>query len=370
MRRDLDASNRLPGRRTGDAAALALLLTLAACGHEADVPATAPPTSPPVARPVTALPPAPIVLRFGGFAAAREALRTRVLPAFAQAWNKTQPQRVKIRTLFAGGEDLADALDADFPADVAVLAPPHDFDALRTRGSTAPASRHLPYGGVVCRSLVVLAVRKGNPLGIRDWSDLTRPEVRVTTPDPTESGCGVWNLAAMFGAAMRGHAGVPANDADAARTFIDRVRTNVVASGASAHEAFVTFLGGAGDVAITYESELAQAWMFGHDVERVLPSSTVLVESSAVLLDHNVDRHGTRTVAQALLEHLWTTDAQVLLANCGLRPVDPVAAAGRELQFPLPADLWTIEQLGGWPHVGEQIQRLLTAATAPASPAK
>lgn len=296
-------------------------------------------------------------------------MRTRVLPAFAQTWNRKQPQALRIRTLFAGGEDLADAIEGAFPADVVMLAPPRDADAARAKGLSPTGSRQLPYGGVVCRSLVVLAVRKGNPLGIRQWSDLTRPGLQILSPDPTLSGCGAWNLCAMFGAALRGHAGVPAGDEKAARDFIGRVRSNVVAGGASAHESFLAFLDGVGDVAITYESELAQAWMFGHDIERVLPTSTVLIESSVVLLDRNVERNGTRAAAEALLDHLWTREVQQLLATCGLRPVDPVVAAGHEVQFPVPLDLWNVDELGGWPRLSEQICPLITAdGTRPTPP--
>lgn len=337
---------------------------LAACaGGGNEPPAVAVPRTSPTAQPV----PAPVELRFGGFSSMREALQTRLLPMFARSWNRKQTPPVDIRTRFAGSEALLEALRSDFPADVAVLSSPRDLEDLIASGLCVARAPGLPHGGIVCRSLVVLAVRKGNPLQVRDWTDLTRAGLRLVAPDPKTSGGGAWNVCAMFGAALRGHAGVPAGDVDAARDFVARVEANVVARGANAHESFHAFLEGVGDVAISYESELAQAWLFGHDIERVLPTSTVLVECPAVLIDRNVDARGTRPMAQALLDHLWSREAQRVLATCGLRPVDEAVAVGRSEQLPLPQDLWTVDQLGGWPRIEEQLRSWLEPPAAPAA---
>ena len=104
---------------------------------------------------------------------------------------------------------------------------------------------------------------------------------------------------------------------------------------------------GAGDVAITSESEVAQGWMFGHDEERVIPGSTLLVENAAVVVTKNADAHGVREAAEDLLRHLWSVEAQRRLAFVGLRSVLPSVAAAHTAQLPQPPDLWTIEDLGG-----------------------
>jgi hypothetical protein len=167
-----------------------------------------------------------------------------------------------------------------------------DMEELVRRGLVDAGWRDRPYQGIACRSLVAFAVRKGNPKAIHDWRDLVRADVRIVSPDPEFSGCGMWNLCALYGAALRGHAGVEAGDPVLARSFVAQVWSNVVATGKSAHEAYKTFQAGVGDVAIIYESEITKARMFGHAEERVIPASTLLVESPIAVVDRNVDKHG------------------------------------------------------------------------------
>ena len=175
------------------------------------------------------------------------------------------------------------------------------------------------------------------------------------------AGGGIWNLCALYGAALRGHVGTAANDTEAARDFLTRVESNVVDRRASASDSFRSFLAGTGDVAITYESEVALAWLFGHAVDRVIPGSTILVESPAAMIDKNVEAHGVRAEARAFFDYLWTTEAQKKLAYCGFRPVDPEVAAASSGQFPQPRDLWTIDFLGGWDRAEKEIHAPLPA---------
>lgn len=361
----------MPGRcpdarhhpRLRGAVAAAAMLLAASC--EWTIAPTPPaPSAPAAAR--TADEP-PVQLLVGGFSAGCEALQTRLLPMFANQWSCSHARDVAFETRFAGSEVLVDALTTTFRADVAVLSSPRDLAALVAAGATSLDDCARPHGGIVCRSLVVLAVRKGNPKNIRDWADLARPGVRIVMPDPARSGGGLWNLCAIYGAALRGHAGVPSNDPAAARSFLARVSENVVARAASAAESYRSFQEGTGDVAITYECEVMLAWMFGYQHERVIPSSTLLVENPAVLLARNADAHGVRTEAAKLLQFLFTTEAQQQFATCGLRPVDPDVAAARRVEFPQPQDLWTIDFLGGWEHIARE---LLGDAPACATPGK
>lgn len=309
-----------------------------------------------------------VTLRVAGFSAAREVIKTRLLKTFAAEWERSHRQRLDVQTRFGGSDALVEAMASAFPADVAVLASPRTVDALLHAGVHANGWRQQPYGGIVCRSLVVLAVRKGNPKNIRNWADLTRPDVRIVTPDPLCSGGGAWNQCAIYGAALRGHAGVSAGDREAARDFLSRVAANVVAHAGSASESFRGFQDGVGDVAIAYECEVTSAWLFGHDEERVIPSSTVLVENPVLLFDRHADAHGTRLIADALLAFLFSPTAQQRLASCGLRPVDPTVAAACAAQFPEPQDLWTIDALGGWERAAIDVLGEKADRSVPASP--
>lgn len=301
-----------------------------------------------------------VELAFGAFSAAREVFDSQLLPDFARQ-RQQHGQQITFTKVYAGSEVLTETIASGFAADIAVFAHPGDMESLRSAGLVSETWRDAPNRGIFCRSIVVLAVRKGNPKSVRDWADLRRPGLAIVTPDPASSGGGIWNLCALYGAALRGHVGVPANDVGAARDFLSRVESNVVDRRASASESFRSFLAGTGDVAITYESEVALAWLFGHEVERVIPSSTILVESPAALIEKNVEAHGVRAEAQAFFEYLWTTEAQKKLAYCGFRPVDAAVAAASGSQFPQPQDLWTIDDLGGWDRAVRAIRAPLPA---------
>ncbi|HLQ37919.1 MAG TPA: substrate-binding domain-containing protein [Planctomycetota bacterium] len=330
-------------RRLASVTVTLLALILAACGES---PNAATPTAPATAERPS--PPAPATLTVGAFSAAAEVFRAKILPQFSDQWRRTHGQQVRFVEQYQGSGLLAQAIATDYAADIAVFSHAEDVAHLVHLGLVADTWRSAPHHGIVSRSLVVLAVRKDNPRSIRDWSDLVQPGLQIVTPDPGTSGGGMWNVCAIYGAALRGHAGVPANDPAAALAFVARVLANVIDSKDSASAAFQCFQDGTGDVAITYESEVAKGWMFGHDEQRVIPRSTLLVENPAVVVIRNADRHGVRAVAEGLLRYLWSTEAQKRMAFCGLRPIDPAVAADTARQFPVPEDLWTIEDLGGW----------------------
>jgi ABC-type sulfate transport system substrate-binding protein len=297
------------------------------------------------------------------FSGAREALGNRVAN-----WFERQQQRagrpVDVASTFAGSEALTEAILAGQIVDVAAMASAYDVARLVAAGLVARDWTDRPHGGVFSRSLVVIAVRAGNPLGIHGFADLARPGLRIVTADPNTSGAGLWGLCALYGSALRGHAGLPHPDDASARAFVTAVRANIVVEPGSADEAYRTFLAGTGDVAITYESEVALGALFGHDAIAVVPPSTILVENVAVLIERDLDARGTRSIAEALLTHLWSDEAQQRLAQCGLRPVAPHVAARHAAHFPEPTDLWTIEFLGGWGAAAKLTQELLRPPAA------
>lgn len=350
-----DVRRPAPHSCRGRAASGCLLALFAACSRADDLPATKHSSLPVLEPPPVA---AVTTLQFGAFTTAREALGNRIVRQFERQQQRTA-RPVRIGTTFAGSEELTRAILDGQVVDVAALATAHDLQQLVDAGLVRPNWTEAPHGGVFCRSLVVIAVRAGNPLGIRDWADLARPGVRVVSADPRTSGCGVWALCALHGAALRGRVGVPANDANAARAFVARVRDNIVVELANAGAAYRAFLDGEGDAAITYESEAALAALFGHDAVVVVPPSTILVENVAAVVDKHVDARGTRQEATDLLAYLWSRDAQQRLAHCGIRPVDEPVAAAHAGRFPQPADLWTIDFLGGWSGAERLVHELM-----------
>jgi sulfate transport system substrate-binding protein len=307
-------------------------------------------------------------LTVGAFASAREAYGVRILPQFAYRWRRLHHHGLSFHERYESSGELATAIATGFDADVAVFSHVEDLKRLVALGAIDPDWQDAPHQGVVSRTLVVLAVRRGNPLGISDWRDLARPGLRIVAADPDTSGCGRWSICALYGAALRGHAGATPGNPRAAQAFVTGVLVNVVDRRSSANESFRAFQDGIGDVAITYESELESAWMFGHDEERVVPRSTLLVDHLAAVVDRNADRHGRRAAAE-LLQYFWSEEAQRSLAYCGLRPVHAGVAADNAARFPQPEDLWTIADLGGW----DQAMREIVAPVrgiVPAAPGK
>jgi sulfate transport system substrate-binding protein len=341
---------------------LAAVLALSTFGG-CDKGSIAPPERSPNARLVPRLP--SVTLSFAAFSAAHEAFGTRILPGFAERWWRSRGQRIRWQERYEGSRRLAESLANEFRADVAVLASTHDMQHLVETGLVRKTWQDAPHGGIVSRSLVALAVRRGNPKAIHDWKDLVRPGIQIVMPNPETSGGGRWDICALYGAALRGHAGVAAGDARAALAFVKRVLANVVEQPESASEAYRSFQSGVGDVAIAYESQIALGWLFGHADVRVIPRSTLLIENAAAVIDANADHHRLRREAEALLHYLWTVEAQKRLAFCGLRPVDAAVAAETEQQFPRPADLWTIDDLGGWERVSREIHELTGVGARP-----
>jgi sulfate transport system substrate-binding protein len=292
---------------------------------------------------------------FSSFTTAREAYEKQILPAFRAAWRKSHGIEVEFQESYGASRNQADAIAAGFEADVAALSLAEDLDRLVAAGRILHDWRSGPNGGIVSRSVVALAVPKGNPKGIRRWTDLAGEGLRIVTPDPRTSGGGRWNLCAVYGAALRGHAQGAAGDAVAAERFLGRVYANVIARDQDARSSFRVFEDGGADVAITSESEIRRSRMFGHECEAVILDSTLRMENGASWIDASVDRHGCREVAEGFVAFLATTEAQKAFASYGLRPVDETVVADRPDEFPAVRDLWTIDALGGWNRVETEI---------------
>jgi sulfate transport system substrate-binding protein len=262
--------------------------------------------------------------------------------AFVAAWQRKTGQTVAVNQSHGGSGKQARAVIEGLEADVVTLALAYDIDAIAQRGQNLlPATwrDRLPNHSAPYTSSVVFVVRKGNPQQIRDWDDLVKPGVAVITPNPKISGGARWNYLAAWGYAMN-----RLGDENKARAFISQLYKNVPVLDSGARGATTTFVQRhMGQVLIAWENEAELVVrQLGHgEYEIVRPSLSILTEPPVALIDKYVDRHGTRAVAQAYLEFLYTDEARAIEARHFLRV--PGSSA-------LPAmKLFTIdEQFGGW----------------------
>jgi len=308
--------------------------------------------------------PAPVSLTLVGYAVPREAFGD-VIPAFQAKWLKQTKQQVNILESYGGSGSQSRAVVGGFEADIVDLSIEPDVQRLVDAKLITHDWKAGDYKGFVTNSEVVLAVRPGNPKNIKDWADLAQDGLQIVTPDPVTSGGAQWNILGAYGAARRGHvAGFDATD-DGATQFLTKLITNVTAFDKDGRESFLTFENGIGDVAITYENEIYAGLQSGGKFDVVYPTSTILIENPVALVDTYVDKHGTREVAQAFIDYLWSPEGQAIFAKHGFRPVNsdvakqfnvnveatpaPDAAADAvALTFPPIADQFTIEAFKSW----------------------
>lgn len=297
--------------------------------------------------------PAPAQLILGAYTTPREAYG-EIIPLFTAQWQESTGQTVTFEESYLGSGAQARAINEGFEADVAALSLDGDIAKIADAGLITHDWHIPPYNGMVSTSIVAFAVRAGNPRNIHDWADLAQPDLEILTPDPKTSGGAQWNILALYGAALRGHVeGVPADDEAAATEFLKSVLVNVTVFDKSARESITNFETGVGDVAITYENEVLVGRQAGQDYELIIPTSTILIENPAAVVDVYVDKHGSRAVAEAFVEFLFTKEAQEIFAAHGLRSLDPEVGAATTDQYPPVTDLFTIgEQFGGWAEAG------------------
>jgi sulfate/thiosulfate transport system substrate-binding protein len=296
-----------------------------------------------------------VTLILAGYTTPREAYGKGIIPAFQKYWKEKTGQDVEFQESYQGSGAQSRAIAGGFEADIAALSLESDLDRIAEAGLITHDWKSKPNHGVVSTSVVVIAVRQGNPKGIRDWPDLTRPGLNVIAPDPKTSGGAQWNVNAIYGAALRGAAGVPKDDPAAAKQFLKDVFRNVSILDKGARESITTYEKGIGDVAITYENEVLVGRQSGQNYDYVIPRSTILIENPVALVDKYVDKHGVRQAAEAFVNFLLEKEPQRAYAKYGLRPVDQDVAREVQGQYPAVEDLWKIDYLGGWARVTREI---------------
>lgn len=292
-----------------------------------------------------------VQLTLGAYTTPREIYGQSILSSFRAHWEEKTGRTIGFRESYLGSGAQSRAIVRGFEADVAALSLEPDIERLVEAGLITHDWKAGPHAGMVSRSIVVLGVREGNPLGIRDWDDLARPGVKVLTPSPRTSGGAMWNIAALYGAALRGGTSVPAGDSAAAEELLRRVLANVAVLDKGARESMLTFEAGVGDVIITYENEVIAAQRAGRAMDYVVPRATILIENPVAVVDVYAARHGVQDAAAAFVEYLRTPAAQRAFAEHGYRPVDETVAREFADRFPAVGDLFTIRDLGGWPLV-------------------
>ena len=266
---------------------------------------------------------------------------------FAAAWQRAGRPAPRVSTSHGGSGRQARAVIDGLQADVVTLALAYDVDEIASRGLIAADwQSRLPNGSTPYTSTIVFLVRRGNPKAIRDWGDLVRPGVSVITPNPKTSGGARWNYLAAWAWAQRQPGGTPAS----AEAFLGQVFRNVPVLDAGARGSTTTFVQrGQGDVLLTWENEAHLALQeFSRDgLEIVSPPFSILAEPPVAVVDRNVDRRGTRALAEAYLLQLYTPEAQALAAKHHYRPRDPAALAAAGGKFPA-LELVTVDGFGGW----------------------
>jgi len=272
--------------------------------------------------------------------------------AFAKHWKAKTGQDVSIKQSHGGSGKQTRAIIDGIDADVATVALAGDTDALHTVAGLIPADwqKRLPHNSSPYTSTIVLVVRKGNPKNIKDWDDLVKPGVGVITPNPKTSGGARWNYLAAYEFAKRKYGGEAR-----AKEFIKKLFANVPVLDSGARGASITFSQrNQGDVFISWENEaFLLKKEFGDLIEIVVPSISILAEPAVTVVDKIVDKKGTRALATAYLEYLYTEEAQDIIGKNFYRPVSAKAQAKYAGQFSRLKLFGIDAAFGGWAKVAK-----------------
>jgi sulfate transport system substrate-binding protein len=269
-------------------------------------------------------------------------------PVFAKYWKTKTGDNVTINQSHGGSGKQARSVLEGLEADVVTLALGYDVDQLYQKRKLIPENWQslLPNNSSPYTSTIVLLVRKGNPLGIKDWNDIVKPGVSIVTPNPKTSGGARWNFLAAWGYALKHNN----NDEAAAKEFVSKLYKNAAVLDTGARGSTTTFIEREiGDVLIAWENEAYLALKeFGPDkFEIITPSLSILAEPPVAVVEDIARKHGTTEVATEYLKYLYSKEGQEIIGKNFYRPTDPEIAAKYAKQFK-PLELITIAQFGGW----------------------
>jgi len=275
--------------------------------------------------------------------------------AFARHYQANGGDKVTIKQSHGGSGKQARTVIDGLDADVVTLALAYDIDAIAEKAKLLPADwqKRLPNNSTPYTSTIVFLVRKGNPKQVKDWDDLAKPGVAVITPNPKTSGGAQWNYLAAWEYGKRKYGGD-----DKAKEFVTRIYKNVPVLDSGARGATTTFLQrGIGDVLLTWENEayLAIKELGEGQVDIVVPPTSVLAETPVAVVDGVADKHGTRDLAEAYLQFLYSPVGQKLAAKHYYRPSEPKYADPADVaRFPKLERFRVDDVFGGWDNVQEE----------------
>ena len=267
---------------------------------------------------------------------------------FIADWKARTGQSIAVRTSHGGSASQARAVIEGLEADVVTLGLQPDIDAIARMSQLLPADwrGRLPNGNVPYTSTILFVVRKGNPKGIHDWSDLVRPGVAVVTPNPKTSGGARWNYLAAWGYALR----QPGATEASAEEFMRQLFANAPVLDSGARGATITFARRhIGDVLLAWEDDanLAVRSLAPGQIEIVVPSVSIEAEPVVAVVDAMARKHHTGMQSEAYLRDLYTPAGQEIIARHFYRPIDPAVLARHADQF-APVPTFTVQELGGW----------------------
>jgi len=269
--------------------------------------------------------------------------------AFAAYWKKETGEDIRIEASHGGSGKQARSVIDGLEADVVTLALAYDIDEISAKADLLPKDwqARLPHNSSPYTSTIVFLVRKGNPKGLNDWGDLVKDGVEVITPNPKTSGGARWNYLAAWAWALKQPGGSP----ETAQAFVKDLYAHVPVLDSGARGSTTTFVQrGIGDVLLAWENEafLAIKELGPDQFDIVVPTISILAEPPVTIVDKNVEKHGTRKLAEAYLNYLYSPEGQELAARHYYRPTDPKVAAAHEKDFPK-VNLITIDDVfGGW----------------------
>jgi sulfate/thiosulfate transport system substrate-binding protein len=270
-----------------------------------------------------------------------------VMGKIIQAWQQTPDGKdASFSQSYGASTDQARAVANGLKADIVFLSTGDDVNLLVDAGLVDSKWNHQAYNGIGADTVVVFAVRNGNPKHIKSWNDLIRPGVQVLTPNPFSSGSAKWNILAAYGAQRR----LGKTDKQAT-AYVQQLFKHVISQDTSGRNATNTFLGGKGDVLITYESEALNARLNGQDIQYVIPRQSMLIELPIAVLKNS----SNKDLANKFIQYVKQPAAQDLFAQYGFRPVNPTVAKKYASKFPARPGIFKVDDkiIGGWRHADD-----------------
>lgn len=284
-----------------------------------------------------------ITITLYGFSIMKESFEKAIFPAFTAKWKQEHGQTVQFQSSFAGSETVTNQILRGAPAESAILSIERDVQRLQKDGFVTADWHSLTGKGIVNKTPFVIIVRQGNPKGIRDFSDLAKPGIRLIHPDPISSGGAQWSILAIYGSELK----KSEEDKPKALQTLRAIWKNVISTPGSAREARTTFELGNGDALITYELEALLMKEAKAPIEVVVPQSTIFSEHPAVVIDKNITA-AKRPIVDAFMQYLWSDEAQQAFVKFHFYSAtnDSFNQANKDFgHIEMP---FTIEYFGGW----------------------